>query len=123
MIPTIVFHWQRIYSQAAHVQAVLDGREPTIDDMIADDSRQPIYRFSAFAVPVPSVQELHRFCRLIETAGFRKDKKSASWIAPIEGEEPVAALKAALDHAKVSTVHYHDIPLTFTVSVNLDGLL
>lgn len=77
MIPTIVFHWQRTYSQAAQIQAVLDGREPTIDDMIADGRRQPIYRFSAFAVPVPSVQRRHRFCRLIETAGFRKDKKSA----------------------------------------------
>ncbi|MBX5014958.1 hypothetical protein [Rhizobium lentis] len=120
---TIVFHWERVYSQAAQVQAVLDGREPTFDDMTADGSRQPVYRFTAFAVPSPSIRERHKFCRLIEAAGFRKDMRSATWSGPIEGEGPAVALKASLDDAGISATHYHDIPSVFIVNVDLDGLL
>jgi hypothetical protein len=122
-MPIIVFHWQRIYSQAAELQAVLEGREPTMDDLIADGSREPTYRFTAFAVPAPSILERHNFCRLIEAAGFRKNRKLATWISPTEGEEPAVALKAKLDEAKVSATHYHDVPLTFIVAVDLEGRL
>ncbi|MGO7788368.1 hypothetical protein ACC703_12915 [Rhizobium ruizarguesonis] len=122
-MPTIVFHWQRTYSQAAQIQAKLEGREPTMEDMIADGSRQPVYSFSAFAVPPGTDQERQQLRRLIKTAGFRSDKPSAAWVAPEGGEAPAVVLKVALEDARVSAVHYYDIPLTFTVSVNLDGLL
>lgn len=122
-MPIIVFHWQRIYSQAAELQAVLEGREPTMEDLIADGSREPTYRFTAFAVPPPSILERDHLCRLIEAAGFRKDSKLATWIAPTEGEQPAVALKTKLDEAKVSATHYHAVPTTFIVAVNLEGCL
>ncbi|WP_327212320.1 hypothetical protein U8Q06_12250 [Rhizobium beringeri] len=119
----IVFHWQRSYSEKAQIQASLDGREASIDDMIADGNEEPLYSCSAFAVPSGTAVERHQLRRLVETAGFRKDTASGTWVAPHEGETSAVALKAALETDAISHVHYHDIPLTFIVGVNLDGLL
>ncbi len=119
----IVFHWQRSYSQKAQRRAFLEGREPTVDDMIADGNGEPQYRFSAFAVPPGTEAERRPLLRLVEGAGFRKDKASTTWVALHEGEASTVALKAALEAARIRAFHYHDVPLAFIIEVNSDGLL
>ncbi|TBG85566.1 hypothetical protein ELG69_16390 [Rhizobium leguminosarum] len=123
MMPIIVFHWQRSYTQTAQIRASLEGREATMGDIIADFSQQPRYSFSAFAVPPGTRLERNQLRRLIEKAGFRKDSASTTWIAPYKGETSLVTLKAVLEDAAIPAVHYHDVPLTFTVSVDVDGLL
>ncbi|WP_368517308.1 hypothetical protein [Rhizobium sp.] len=88
MTPTsiIVFHWRCLYSQAAQVQAVLEGREPTIDDMIADSNEEPLYTCAAFAVLPGTGADRQRLRLLLEAAGFRKDATSVTWGAPHAGE-------------------------------------
>ncbi|GES49993.1 hypothetical protein Rhsp01_34230 [Rhizobium sp. NBRC 114257] len=119
----IVFHWRLRYSQKAQNQAFREGREASVDDMIADGNEEPLYSCSVFAVPPCTPMERHKLRRLIERAGFRRDEASGTWTARCEGETSAVALKAGLDAARFCHVHYHDIPPAFIVDVNLDGLL
>lgn len=125
MSPTsmIVFHWRCLYSQAAQIQATLEGREPTIEDAIADGNEEPLYSCTAFAVPPGINADRDRLRLLLEAAGFRKDAASATWVARHAGEAPAVALKAILENAAVAAVHYHDVPSVLIVGVHVDGLL
>lgn len=122
-MPLIVFHWQRVFGNAAQIRAALEGREITMDDITADYDKEPRYCCSAYAVPSGSSDERKQLRSLIETSGFRKDTISLAWIAETDGEAPVAALKAALQDAGIAAVHYGDVPPPFVVEVNVDGQL
>ncbi|SMD16252.1 hypothetical protein [Rhizobium sp. RU36D] len=120
----VVCQWEEHYSNKAQVAAVVEGREPTMDDLAADYGGEPTFGFYAYRVPAGTTKDRDALRALINSSGFhRVVSRDRDWRALEPGEATPEKLKAIFTDAGIATVHYGHIPSCFRVPIDLEGTL